>query len=276
MSKINEQLKRVLKYIKNGIPRTYVNVLSREIDSLFIGKRILITGGNSGIGLEIARKCIRGGALKCVITGRNEQKLIERCSELDRRGGVEYCVFDVSDAVNMEKYYGKCIEKAGGAFDIVVGNAGIFYEKDFYDYDESDWNRMFDTNLKGAYYLSQQAIKSFYQNGIKGNMVFITSERGIMADTHLYGISKAGLNSFIRGLAKSCSKDGIRVNGVAPGITATGINGIEPMNDLSHENALERVLRAEEIAEVAVFLMSDGSVCINGEIIVCDGGNTIV
>lgn len=96
-----------------------------------------------------------------------------------------------------------------------------------------------------------------------------------MSDTHLYGIGKAGLNSLVKGLAKSYSMYGIRVNAVAPGMTATGINGIDPMSDLAHENICHRVLRPEEIAEVATFLMSDSANCINGEIISCNGGNAI-
>lgn len=268
-------VKRSVKWLVKGTPviQTYVNVLSREDNTLFAGKNILITGGSSGIGYAIARKCVLWGGNIC-ITGRDKNKLVKAQETLG--GSCKIAVFDVGDWENLEKNFDECTKMFNGPLDIVVSNAGIFFEKDFTDYTMDDWNRMIDINLKGSYFLSQQVIKHFLDNHRRGNLLFITSARGIMSDSHIYGISKAGVNSLIQGLAKKYAQYGIRINGIAPGMTATGINGIDPSSDLYHESVVgKRVLRSEEIAEVASFLISDASICINGEIIACDEGNTI-
>lgn len=124
--------------------------------------------------------------------------------------------------------------------------------------------------------MAQEAIRYFLNNEIQGNILFTSSERGIMSDTHIYGIAKAGVNSLIKGLARQYAGNGIRINGVAPGMTASGINSIDSDSNLYHPSvAGKRVIRPEEIAEVAAFLISNASVCINGEIIACDNANYI-
>lgn len=215
-----------------------------------------------------------GGGTVC-ITGRNKEKLLIAQKNL----GAEKCktaVFDIGDIEKIEQNFYEILGLFHGPLDIVVSNAGIFYEKDFVKYSRDEYEHMNNINLKGAYFLSQQVIKHFLENERSGVMLFVTSERGIMADTHLYGITKAGLNSLVRGLAKQYAQNGIRVNAVAPGMTATGVNSINPESNLYHDSvAGKRIFRAEEIAEVAGFLISDSAKCINGEIIACNLGNHI-
>ncbi len=269
-------VKRSIKYIFKGIPenKTYVNITSCTENNLYAGKNILITGGSSGIGYAVAQKCLSGGGSVC-ITGRKEEKLLAAGKKL----GKEKCktaVFDIGDIENIEKNFYEILGLFHSSLDIVVSNAGIFFEKDFVKYTEEDYENIFNVNLKGAYILSQQVIKHFLENKKTGTLLFVTSERGIMSDTHLYGITKAGLNSLVKRLAKKYAANGIRINAVAPGITATDINFVDPESNLYHAPVTgKRILRAEEIAEVAGFLISDCARCINGEIIACNLGNHI-
>ena len=109
---------------------------------------------------------------------------------------------------------------------------------------------------------------------IKGNVLMIASNRGLMGDTSPYGISKAGLICCVQGFARDNIELGIRVNAICPGMTATNINGLSEFDNLYDDGSRgKRVLLAEEIAEIACFLMSNVSRCINGAIIPCDEGD---
>lgn len=251
----------------------YVKVLSCDRKDAFAYRHVLITGGSSGIGYAIAEKILKGGGKVCV-TGRDRLKLETAQKRLGE--GCKILVFDIADIGKIHHRFYQAIEQLGGNLDTVVSNAGIFYEKSFCDYTSEDWERICNINLAGGYFLAQEAIRYFLNNKIQGNILFTSSERGIMSDTHIYGIAKAGVNSLIKGLARQYAGNGIRINGVAPGMTASGINSIDSDSNLYHPSvAGKRVIRPEEIAEVAAFLISNASVCINGEIIACDNANYI-
>lgn len=271
---IKTYLKRLARFVIKGEPRNeiYVNVASINYGQVLADKNILITGGSSGIGLAIAKKCVAEGA-QILITGRNEKKLKVARVEI----GPEKCrtlQFDVSDITMIPGMMKETLNLLNGKLDAFVNNAGVYYEKDFFAYTPADWEDMCNTNLAGAYFLTQNICKHFIHEKVEGNIVFISSERGIMGDNNIYGITKAGINNFVIGLSKKFSSDNIRVNGIAPGMVASGINGIDSCGNLSI-NRGKRVLRAEEIAEVAFFLLSDASKCINGEIIACNLGNSL-
>lgn len=107
-------------------------------------------------------------------------------------------------------------------------------------------------------------------------MLFISSETGETVDIRPYGFTKAAINSMMQGLACLFVKDGIRVNAVAPGITASDMTGLKADGNLYLEcNSINRVYLPEEVAETACFLLSDVSGCISGQVIVCNNGRTI-
>lgn len=267
-------VKRSAKYILRGVPVINVNVIANNNGQMFTNKNILITGGSSGIGFAIAEKCILCGGTVC-ITGRNISKL-EAAQEQLGKDKCKIAVFDVGECNRIQERFSTILNILDGRIDIVVSNAGIYYEKDFFEYSPEDYTSMDDINLKGGYFLAQQACRYFMENGVAGNILFVSSERGLFGDVHVYGITKAGVNSLVKGLAKKYAGTGIRINAVAPGMTATGINRIDPASNLYNETVIgKRVIRPEEIAEVAAFLMCDASICINGEIIACDEGNAI-
>ena len=134
----------------------------------------------------------------------------------------------------------------------------------------------FATNLKGPFFLSQKVLSYMVDNKIKGHILFISSETGETADIRPYGLTKAALNSLMQGLAYLYARSGIRVNAIAPGITATNMSGFNPDESLKYmSNTSGRVYLPEEIAEVASYILSDASYSLSGQIITCNNARSI-
>ena len=271
-------LKRMARYVVKGIPEYQITVEVKESvpSHQLEGKNIIVTGAGSGLGYYIAKRCIAEGA-KVLITGRNEDKLKKAASELG-----EYCkwiVFDSSNIKGMpefikqaqQKFYG---EKIYG----LVSNAGIsLHEGNFRNVTEAGWDSQMDINLKGNYFLVKHFIEYLETLEDKGgNIVVITSERSFRSDDIPYGLTKVASNSFIKCMASKVIKEGIRVNGVAPGVTASNMTGVDRDGNMYADwQPSNRFFLPEEVAEVVNFLLSDVSNCISGEIIACDQGRYI-
>lgn len=141
---------------------------------------------------------------------------------------------------------------------------------------KENYDKQFDINLKGSYFIAKKYIELYKKNKqIKGNIIFVSSERGSMCDDIPYGLTKVALNSLTEGLSRRFYKSGIRVNAIAPGVTCSNLTKIKRTDDLYTDKASGRVLFPEEIAEITNFILSDYSNCISGEIINCDAGNHI-
>lgn len=261
-------LKRCAKFLVYGQPviNKYVSVAHIYDNKLLAGKKILVTGGTSGIGLSVAKKIIAAGG-EVIITGRSQDKLNNALKEIDSNN-CKAIVFDIANITSIKSKFLDVVDLSDGKLDAVVSNAGIYKQKNFFDYTLDDYTRTMDTNFTGAFFLAQATIKYWLDNHIDGNLVFVSSERGIMSDVHPYGLSKVACNSFVEGLAKQYGVNDIRVNAVAPGITATNINNINPDGNLWFDK--RRIMRPEEIAEVVKFLLSDASKCVNGQIVACN------
>lgn len=245
---------------------TYCNIVTKKANEILKDKYIVITGGSSGIGKAIAKKSVEEGA-KVVIIGRNEEKLHHAMKDIG--DGAKYLAIDVNDSMLLEKSE-KCL---GHKITNVVNNAGVYINHSG-DYNEEDFEKSINTNLKAPFFITQKYVKYCIKNGIKGNVLMTASNRGLMGDTTPYGISKAGLINCVQGFARDNISHEIRINAICPGMTASNINGIGQTDNLYQESCKgKRVLLAEEQAEVACFLMSDVSKCINGAIIPCDEGD---
>lgn len=269
---MKEYIKRVLNYIFRGIPTNHVqvNVSQIQYGGILKGHKILITGGNSGIGLAIAKKCIAEGA-EILIIGRNEQKLKETANALGEK--CRYLQFDVSQIEEIDETMKKAAKLAGGEFDALVLNAGIsLHEENILKVTVEDYEKQFQTNLESAYFMAQAFLRDKTPKK-EASLLFMSSERGHQCDDVPYGLTKAGINSLVRGLSRRFYRDGVRVNGIAPGITVSGMTNISETDNLYLERvAPGRVFLPEEVAEVACFLLSDAAKCISGEIIACDAG----
>lgn len=266
-------LKRVGNYILRGIPNYHINALieTTSPSNKLYQKKILISGGSRGLGYEMAKKFISEGA-EVAITGRKLEVLKKVSCELN----CEYILHDVSETHKSGDIIKEAETKLNG-LDILINNAGIsLHENSFLDVDEQQYDVQFNTNLKGPYFLSQAFIKHQLENKKEGNILFVSSERGETYEVLPYGLTKFAISSFVRGLAKRYINHGIRVNGIAPGVTASEMTGFsEDGNLYCAYNQTKRVYLPSEVAEVACFLISDISKTLNGQILVCNEGKTL-
>lgn len=267
------KIRRVTKYIINGIPQYNIKADIHYLSpsKKLNGKKIIVTGGGKGLGAAMAAKFVSEGA-SVLISGRNEKILKEKAEQI----GCQYLTLDVQKTDSLDKFINDADRILGGV-DCLVNNAGIsLHEPTFFDVTPETFDAQIATNLRGGFFLTQSFTKLLLHEKRKGNVLFVSSETGETVDIRPYGFTKAAINSMVQGLACLFVKDGIRVNAVAPGITASDMTGIKADGNLFLEcNATNRVYLPEEVAETACFLLSDVSGCISGQVIVCNNGRTI-
>ena len=274
---MKNEIKRVIQYILHGIPthKITANIYQLAPSGALKGKRIMITGGSKGLGFYIAQKCIAEGA-NVLITGRNETTLKVASSNLNN---CKYLVFDISQISKIPFFFQKAQILLGGTIDCLVNNAGIsLHEGNYRNVTPNSFDLQLSINLKAPYFISQEYLNQIELNGLNnGSIIFITSERGLYGDDIPYGLIKASINKLTQGLARRVLNKGIRVNAVAPGVTASEMTGYEREGNLYRPQACgKRVFLPEEVAETVCFLLSDAAKCISGEIIACDQGNYLI
>lgn len=266
-------IKRLFKYVIGGEPKKIITADIKYLSpaNRLKDRKIVITGGSRGIGLAMARKFVEEGA-SVLITGRDADVLKAVSQEV----GCEYQVLDLMDIDSFDDFLNNA-EKKLGPIDSLVNNAGVsLHEKSFFDITKDTFDIQINTNLRGPLFLTQAFVRRLKERNLSGNILFVSSETGFTMDIRPYGYTKAAINSMVQGLAYSLAKDGIRVNAVAPGITATEMTGFSQSDNLYlKKNMTERVYLPEEVAESACFLLSDVSNCISGQILVCNNGRTI-
>lgn len=271
-------LKRGARYVLRGVPETKLTVTVQTVEpqNLLKNRNIIVTGGGRGLGFYIAQKCIAEGA-KVLITGREESTLK---SAVDKLGdNAKYTVFDVREVSNIDAFILRASELFNGdKIDSLVSNAGIsLHEGNFRNVTEEGWDMQMDTNLKGNYFLVSKFIQYLESHDDpSGNIVVMTSERAKRVDDIPYGLTKTATSSFVQCFASKVIEEGIRINGVGPGVTASDMTGFSRDGNLyANFQASKRIFLPEEVAEVVNFLLSDISKCISGEIITCDQGRYI-
>lgn len=253
---------------------SYVNVSQIGWGNSLPGSRILITGGGSGIGLAIAKKCISEGA-HVVVTGRNLQKL-----EKAKRACPTLCTmpWDVSDVGNMKSNLNNALKMfPEGDFDILVNNAGVHPNKGFREITEVDFDSVASINVKGLFFITQAVVEHWENTSGNRKILNVASSGGFLGATEPYRMSKWSVVGLTRGLALDLFPYGIIVNAIAPGMTSSAMIGIDANDNayVSHYPPSYRVALPEEIAELAVFLLSKASNYIVGQTIICDGGYSL-
>ena len=268
-----QYLKRGARFIIKGVPTKNItaHIAYLQPDGRLKGKKIIVTGGGKGLGAAMAAKFVSEGA-SVLISGRKEADLKATADKI----GCRFLTLDVQDSFALDRFIQDADEILGGA-DCLVNNAGIsLHESTFFDVTPETFDAQIATNLRGGFFLTQSFTKILLKEKRKGNVLFVSSETGETVDIRPYGFTKAAVNSMVQGLACLFVKDGIRVNAVAPGITASDMTGFKADGNLFLAgNATERVYLPEEVAETACFLLSDASGCISGQVIVCNNGKTI-
>lgn len=271
---IGNYIKRGIRYILHGVPNKEVKAYISYLypDHRLDGKRIVITGGGRGLGFAMAKKFTAEGA-EVLITGRNEDTLKTASEKL----GCRYLVLDVRNVEEFDSFIEKADQMLGG-FNCLVNNAGIsLHEGDIMNVSKEQFDSQFDTNLRSGYFLSQRFIRYYGEKNLSGgNILFVSSERGTYADDIPYGLTKAAVNSLVQGLANRVIPKGIRVNAIAPGVTASDMTGLKSEGNLYYKyNMTERTYLPEEMAEIAAFLLSDAARLLSGQILVCNEGKSI-
>lgn len=238
--------------------------------------RVLVTGGGSGIGLAIAKALLREGCYVC-ICGRNIEKLNNAKSEIGS-GRLSVMQWDIRDVSIIREKINEASALCGGYLDGLVNNAGVYLTtagwKPWNETSE-EWDAVWDTNLKAPMFLIRHFSTYLNQNHIKGNILCISSIAGKNKDIEgSYPASKYVYSRMIRSHAKHVLDLGIVINGLDPGVVATPINKWANQNESQKYDgcALKRTIMPEEIAECALFMMSEQAALCCGAMLNVDGG----
>ena len=247
-------------------------------------KVALITGSSSGIGKGIAIGMAREGAKIIIDHYRSEKDAKEVVNIIEEIGGSAIAIdADVSIKEEVNNLVNTGWEKFG-KIDILVNCAGMLINTSFLEIKEEEWDRTLSVNLKGTFLCSQIVAQKMVDNGIKGKIINITSINGFQAEKKLtsYGSSKGGLIALTQSMAIELGEYGINVNAIAPGVVSgTNINkdffdNKDIVNKVLSKTPLHRLGTIEDCANLAVFLASSKADFIQGEVIVLDGGLTVL
>ena len=240
-----------------------------------VGKRVIITGGSTGIGAAIARRFLDEGAKVCVwCRNKNNASVIQK--ELAALSDV-VCV-DVAEPAEVDVAFPRSLAALGG-LDIMICNAGISVRRDFLEIDRADFDRVMRVNVHGVFYPSQLAARHMMK--ADGGAILITaSTAGVVAYRYYadYNASKGAILAMMRTMAIELAPK-IRVNAINPGYTSTPMQDAEYSPEmLSKVNAIipmRRHGRPEEIAGLYVYLASDEAAYATGGIFTFDGAESV-
>lgn len=280
---IKRYVKKVFYTIIRPFQKTsYINNYIYK-GQLLKGRTALITGGTSGIGLAIAKGFIDNGC-NVIITGRNQNKINDALKELENNNENELDIkgfqFDISDTENIDSTFLEITKQLNNKkIDILVNNAGIMAGRNIENTAIEDYELCLKTNLEGTYFLSQSFFKYLKTNKIKGNILNICSSSSVRPAVNAYSVTKWGLKGLTIGMAKKFLEYGVVVNGIAPGPTYTQMlvkNKTKDKNINLPNNPSGRYVTPEEIANGAIFLVSDMGKMVVGDIMYMTGGSGII
>jgi 2-deoxy-D-gluconate 3-dehydrogenase len=246
------------------------------------GKVAIVTGGNGGIGLGMARGLAAAGA-DIAIVGRNEAKSAAAFAELKQQGVKAICVsVDVTDKAAVADMVERTVRELG-RLDILVNNAGINIRKSPHALDLEEWDSVIRTNLTSAFLCSQAVYPAMKEAG-GGKIINIGSMMSIFGASFApaYAASKGGIVQFTRSCACAWAADNIQVNAVLPGWIDTDLTrGAREQIDGLHDRVLARTPAARwgasaDLAGIAVFLSSHASDFVTGTAIPVDGGFSVM
>lgn len=245
----------------------------------FTGKVAIVTGAGQGIGFEICRRLALQGA-QVVLNDIDETLTHQAVEQIRKQNGA--CIGMPGNAADVV-FIRQMVDTAVGRFgklDLVIANAGITLFADFFEYTPEAFAKVMELNLGGSFFLAQAAARQIKEQQSGGSILFMSSVVGHQAHKNLaaYAITKAGLEMLAKNLVVELSPYGINVNAVAPGATLTE----RTLNDADYEATWSRITpmgrpaTTTDIANAALFLVSDAARHITGQSLVIDGGWTSV
>ncbi len=248
-------------------------------------KIALVTGASSGLGSRFARVLAANGAL-VVLAARREERLKELRAEIESAGGeADVVPMDVTDLESVRAAVEK-IESENGPIDILVNNSGVSTTQRLTDVEPVDYDYVFNTNVKGAFFVAQTVAKrmiarSKQQPAFRGRIVNIASVAGlrVVPQLGIYAMSKAAVVQMTKAQALEWGRYGINVNAICPGYIRTEINAehwdTEAGRKLMQMLPRRRVGSAEDLDGVLLLVVADESQFINGAIIAADDGLSV-
>ena len=246
------------------------------------GKVAILTGGNRGIGFSIA-KGMAGAGADVIIANRKAAEGQNAADAIKKEGLKAAAVpVDVTSIPSIYDMVSKVI-KDFGKIDILVNSAAVITRKPAEEYPEEEWDRLMDTNLKGVFYCCQAVGREMIKNK-KGNIINVSSNSSarVQIIRAVYAVSKAGLNHLTRSLAYEWGKYNINVNVLAPTVTITDINQKyfteehpEELQKYIEQTPMGRIAEPDDYIGTAIYLASDASNFVTGQVIFVDGGITL-
>lgn len=249
----------------------------------FSEKVVVVTGSARGIGRRIAERFYAAGAkvALCSISKTGKEELMQEIAG-DDRSRIMALSADVSRPEEVAAFL-QAVVDAFGTIDVLVNNAGIYSKEDTCEVTEERYDRVMDANLKSVFFACQWFFKHHLAAGTTGNVVNIASVSSVtyVPDNALYNVSKAGVVTLTKTFARDMGKHGIRVNAVGPGSIPTDLNAAlyaDPQKEIELCNKIPLGRRGtkDDIANCVLFLASEESSYLTGQVIYAEGGWLLV
>ena len=236
------------------------------------GKTALVTGSSRGIGRAIAERLAANGAAVVINYAGSRQSAQEAVKDVIAKGGKAAAIqADVSKPAEVHRLFNEA-EKALGALDIVVANAGVYLSKPIIESTDDDYDHVFNVNTKGVFFTLREAARRVRDGG----RIIVISSGGTklpFANASLYLGSKGAVEQFVRSLSRELGSRNITVNTLSPGFTDTDMLSNDQVRVFGASlSAFNRVGTPEEVADVSVFLASDAARWVTGQNVQAGGG----
>ncbi|MBA4790394.1 MAG: glucose 1-dehydrogenase [Pseudomonadota bacterium] len=244
------------------------------------GRTALVTGASQGLGAHFAQVLAASGA-KVAVAARKRADCEALADRITAAGGTALAVtLDVTDRLSAEAAVDSVVQ-AFGRLDILVNNAGVTSTKPLLDEEEAVWDRIMDTNLKGAFLMGQSAARAMAGDGKGGAIVNVASILGhrVAGQVAAYATSKAGLVQLTKSMALEWARHKVRANALCPGYVETDINrdffASEAGSALVKRIPYRRLGQMTDLDGPLLFLCSDASAYVTGTSVVVDGGHLV-
>lgn len=274
MSKIGKAIRKVINIFKS---EKLVPVVQTVPNSDLLKDRIaIITGGSGGIGMAVAKKFLESGA-KVILCGTNESKLEKSKKLFNETNRLKCLCLNVSDVSSIPEKISEAVSLfEEERIDILVNCAGVIAKNNFYDMTEEEYDRVMSINAKGTFFVCQAVSKIMIDRKIKGNILNLSSASALRPAWTPYHMSKWAVRGFTIGLAEMLLPYGIIVNAIGPGPVATEMLGKNEGDSIYHSsNPSNRYATPEEIAQLALYMVSDMGRLIVGDTVYITGGSGI-